>query len=43
MRKPKISEDFGLENSIGLSNCLVGNCSVEEAIHQTSFENLDIH
>lgn len=31
MRKPALHEAFGLENKVGLSNCLVGSASTKEA------------
>lgn len=43
MRKPKIFDDFGIKNDIGLSTVLsnqVGNWS--EAVQKSEFDNLDI-
>ncbi|GAB2481060.1 MAG: polysaccharide biosynthesis tyrosine autokinase [Cytophagales bacterium] len=43
MRKPKIFQDFGLKNDVGLSNFLSGQSEdPKEIIKHTSFENLDI-
>lgn len=42
MRKPKIFDDFNLENNIGLSSYLSNQKSKEEIINKTQFENLDI-
>ena len=42
LRKPKIFNDFGLENNIGLSNYLIGDSSSNEIIQKTNNEFLDI-
>lgn len=42
MRKPRIFQDFGLENDVGLSNYLIGQASLEDVIQQTSIENLSL-
>ncbi len=42
MRKPKIFDDFNLENNIGLSSYLSNQKTKEEIINKTQFENLDI-
>ncbi|RAW01476.1 capsular biosynthesis protein [Pseudochryseolinea flava] len=40
LRKPKLFEELGLENKIGLSQYLSGMVGVEEVIQTTSVENL---
>ena len=42
LRKPKIFEDFGLDNSSGLSTFLAGNHNLEQVIYKTQVECLDI-
>jgi capsular exopolysaccharide synthesis family protein len=42
MRKPKIFDDFNLENTVGLSSYLSNQKTKEEIINKTQFENLDI-
>jgi capsular exopolysaccharide synthesis family protein len=42
LRKPKLFDDFGLKNEIGLSNFLSGLASFEDIIQKTAVENLDI-
>lgn len=42
MRKPKVHLGFDLSNDIGMSSLLIGKSSIEEAIHKTSVENLDV-
>ena len=42
MRKPKISNTFQLNNSIGLSSFLSNQNTKEEIINKTKIENLDI-
>jgi capsular exopolysaccharide synthesis family protein len=39
-RKPKVHKVFGFSNQIGLSNLLIGETKLEEAIHKTEQENL---
>lgn len=42
MRKPKIFNDFNISNDKGLSSFLSNQCSKEEVIQKTEYENLDI-
>ena len=42
LRKPKLHDYFGLPNSKGITDLLLGKLSVEETIKRTSIENLDI-
>jgi capsular exopolysaccharide synthesis family protein len=42
MRKPTMHYTFRLDNLRGLSNVLVGENSMEEAVNQTDVENLDV-
>lgn len=40
MRRPRISEDFGLANTKGLSSYLSGLLNLQEVVQQTNIENL---
>lgn len=42
LRKPKIHTEFGIENTRGMSNYLIGQADLEEITHQTRVENLDL-
>ena len=42
LRKPKIFNDFGLSNDIGLSNFLAGHNEQQEIIQKTTYNNLDV-
>jgi tyrosine-protein kinase Etk/Wzc len=42
LRKPKIFQDFKLDNSFGLTNFLIGKASKEAIIQNTEIQNLDI-
>jgi capsular exopolysaccharide synthesis family protein len=42
MRKPRINGIFGYEKEKGVSNVLVGECSISEAVRETGIENLDL-
>lgn len=42
LRKPKLFEDFGLDNRIGVSSYLIGQASLDQVIRKTEVENLDI-
>ncbi|MES2734397.1 MAG: polysaccharide biosynthesis tyrosine autokinase [Bacteroidota bacterium] len=42
LRKPKIFDDFGLQNEKGLSTYLIGKTDKNEVIQKTTFEYLDI-
>lgn len=42
LRKPRIFNDFGLNNDLGLSNYLIGKSSREEVIQRTSSPFLDV-
>lgn len=40
LRKPKLFDDLGLENKVGLSQFLSGLAAADEIVQQTSIENL---
>jgi capsular exopolysaccharide synthesis family protein len=42
LRKPKLYEDFGLHNDLGLSTYLAGINTFREVVQQTSFPGLDL-
>ncbi|MDZ7776200.1 MAG: polysaccharide biosynthesis tyrosine autokinase [Bacteroidales bacterium] len=42
MRKPKIYQDFGVNNLKGLSSYITGKDKLEDVIQKTSLENLDL-
>ncbi|MBN1386956.1 MAG: polysaccharide biosynthesis tyrosine autokinase [Bacteroidales bacterium] len=42
LRKPRIYEDFNLENDKGISTWLIGNDKLEDIIQETSYENLSV-
>ncbi|MFB0903943.1 MAG: polysaccharide biosynthesis tyrosine autokinase [Nonlabens sp.] len=42
LRKPKIFDDFNIENDLGVSNYLVNDCSLNQVIRPTGIENLDV-
>jgi capsular exopolysaccharide synthesis family protein len=42
LRKPKIFQDFKLDNSFGLTNYLIGKATKESIVQKTGLENLDI-
>ncbi len=42
LRKPKVHEYFGLPNSKGITDLILGKLSLDEVIKKTSLENLDI-
>jgi len=42
LRKPKIFDDFNIENDVGVSNYLVKDCNLNEVIRSTGVENLDM-
>tara|TARA_E500000331_G_scaffold358600_1_gene427241 strand:- start:4931 stop:7339 length:2409 start_codon:yes stop_codon:yes gene_type:complete len=42
LRKPKIHEDFDVNEKIGLSSFLINKCSVDEAIQKSDVENMHI-
>ncbi len=42
LRKPQLVQDFGIDNSIGVSNHLIGRATLEEVIHKTSVDGLEI-
>lgn len=42
LRKPKIFEDFGLTNEMGVVNYLIGQSTFDEVIFPTNIPNLDI-
>ncbi len=42
LRKPKIAEDFGLDDKLGLVHYLIGQKEPQDIIQTTQYENLDI-
>ncbi|CAN5580458.1 tyrosine-protein kinase domain-containing protein [soil metagenome] len=42
LRKPKLFQDFGFKNEIGVSNYLVGNASIDQVIRKTTIPCLDL-
>ncbi len=42
LRKPKIYDDFELENKVGLSNYLIKTNTLEEVVQKTKLDNLDV-
>ncbi|MBW8049694.1 MAG: polysaccharide biosynthesis tyrosine autokinase [Cytophagales bacterium] len=42
LRKPKIHDDFNIDNKIGLTTYLIGKCSVADMTQSSKVENLDI-
>jgi tyrosine-protein kinase Etk/Wzc len=40
LRRPKNMPDLGITNGIGVSNYLIGQCSVEDILHETDHKNL---
>ena len=40
MRKPRMNTIFGVEREKGVSNVLVGDCSISDAVRKTDIENL---
>ena len=40
MRKPRLNGIFGFEREKGVSNVLVGDCSIADAVRKTDIENL---
>lgn len=42
LRKPKIHLGLFLENNLGMSNLLVGQCSIEDCAQKTSIDTLDV-
>ena len=42
LRKPRIFDDFGVKNNVGLSSLLIGKTSLEEATQKTNYEHLDL-
>jgi capsular exopolysaccharide synthesis family protein len=42
LRKPKIFQDFNLDNDKGVSTWLIGKDKLEDIIKETSFENLSV-
>ena len=42
LRKPKMHEDFGIDNTYGIVNYLIGEKKLNEVIVKTEIQNLDI-
>ncbi len=41
-RRPSLGKIFNVDSENGLSNILVGNVNIDEIIHKTEYENLDV-
>jgi len=42
LRKPKIFEDFGISNDLGVVNYIIGEKTIDEVIIKTKIPNLDV-
>lgn len=42
LRKPKIFDDFGINNSLGIVNYIIGHNTIEEITQASGYQNLDI-
>lgn len=42
LRKPKIFDDFGIDNDLGVSNYLANDATLDDIIRPTGMKNLDI-
>ncbi|RLL50644.1 polysaccharide biosynthesis tyrosine autokinase [Mariprofundus sp. EBB-1] len=42
LRKGHLNEYFGLDRENGLSECILGDLSLKQAVNQTSYEKLDV-
>ncbi len=42
LRKPKIYQDFGLKNTVGITSYLIGKSTLEDIIQKSPVPNLDI-
>jgi len=42
LRKPRIFDDFGLKNDLGLSSYLINQASLNQIIQQTNVQNIDL-
>jgi capsular exopolysaccharide synthesis family protein len=42
LRKPKIFDDFGINNSLGIVNYIIGQNDIDEITQFSGYENLDI-
>lgn len=42
LRKPKIFDDFNIDNNIGIVNYFIGDKTLKEVVFKTHIENLDI-
>ena len=42
LRRPRVHQLFGRDRSVGTSNILVANCTIDEAIQQTDIPNVDM-
>jgi capsular exopolysaccharide synthesis family protein len=42
MRKPRLNTIFGCKRERGVSNLLVGECTIEDAVRRTDVQNLDM-
>jgi capsular exopolysaccharide synthesis family protein len=42
LRKPKIYEDFKINNDIGVVNYLINNANLDEIVQKTDYPNLDV-
>jgi len=42
LRKPKLFQDLGISNDVGMSSYLIGQASLEQVIKKTNIQNLDL-
>lgn len=42
LRKPKIFGDFNIDNEKGIVNYLIGDATLEEVMHRSHIDNLDV-
>lgn len=42
LRKPKLADEFELQNNLGISTWLIGKCELPQIIFQTQYENLSV-
>ena len=42
MRKPRLHRVFGIESDVGIANVLLGEATLDQAIHATDVSNLDV-
>lgn len=42
LRKPKLADEFELQNNMGISTWLFGKCELNQIINQTQYDNLSV-